>query len=179
MDSSWRWDFGISRTICYSALILFTWCLLRSLGVQIEFLLPYSPDLNPIEEAFSKFKAFIHQNRCSWCIRVMECYLIWWKSWRLLLLMCLVISYMEVTSKMVVQHCLYKDRRNRGMHYDQLLSWGCLLFYCLFQVNYFSHLEPHFMQFTWFHMHECMGWWICGGRDRQATHWLWNSCLWM
>ena len=33
-------------------------------GVQIEFLLPYSPDLNPIEEAFSKIKHFLqcHQD---------------------------------------------------------------------------------------------------------------------
>ena len=28
-------------------------------GIQIEFLPPYSPDLNPIEEAFSKVKAFL------------------------------------------------------------------------------------------------------------------------
>lgn len=28
-------------------------------GVCIEYLPPYSPDLNPIEEAFSKIKAFI------------------------------------------------------------------------------------------------------------------------
>lgn len=28
--------------------------------IHIEFLPPYSPDLNPIEEAFSKIKAFIH-----------------------------------------------------------------------------------------------------------------------
>ena len=28
-------------------------------GVRIEYLSPYSPDLNPIEEAFSKIKAFI------------------------------------------------------------------------------------------------------------------------
>ena len=27
--------------------------------IHIEFLPPYSPDLNPIEEAFSKVKAFI------------------------------------------------------------------------------------------------------------------------
>jgi len=28
-------------------------------GIQIEYLPPYSPDLNPIEEAFSKIKHFI------------------------------------------------------------------------------------------------------------------------
>lgn len=32
------------------------------LGVQIEYLPPYSPDLNPIKEAFSKIKAFIRRN---------------------------------------------------------------------------------------------------------------------
>jgi len=32
------------------------------LGVRIEYLLPYSPNLNPIEEAFSKIKAFICRN---------------------------------------------------------------------------------------------------------------------
>jgi transposase len=30
-------------------------------GVRIEYLPPYSPDLNPIEEAFSKVKAFIRR----------------------------------------------------------------------------------------------------------------------
>ncbi|RXW16551.1 hypothetical protein EST38_g9310 [Candolleomyces aberdarensis] len=33
--------------------------LLDQFGVRLEYLLPYSPDLNPIEEAFSKIKAFI------------------------------------------------------------------------------------------------------------------------
>lgn len=32
-------------------------------GVRLEYLPPYSPDLNPIEEAFSKIKAFIHRNQ--------------------------------------------------------------------------------------------------------------------
>jgi hypothetical protein len=32
-------------------------------GVRIEYLPPYSPDLNPIEEAFSKIKSFIHRNQ--------------------------------------------------------------------------------------------------------------------
>ena len=31
--------------------------------IRIEFLPPYSPDLNPIEEAFSKVKAFIRRHR--------------------------------------------------------------------------------------------------------------------
>jgi hypothetical protein len=30
-----------------------------SIGVHVKYLPPYSPDLNPIEEAFSKIKAFI------------------------------------------------------------------------------------------------------------------------
>ena len=37
--------------------------------IRIEFLPPYSPDLNPIEEAFSKVKAFI---RCHRSILVTE-----------------------------------------------------------------------------------------------------------
>jgi transposase len=32
-------------------------------GVRLEYLPPYSPDLNPIEEAFSKIKAFIRRNQ--------------------------------------------------------------------------------------------------------------------
>ena len=32
-------------------------------GIQIEYLPPYSPDLNPIEEAFSKIKHFIRRNQ--------------------------------------------------------------------------------------------------------------------
>jgi transposase len=31
--------------------------------MHIEFLPPYSPDLNPIEEAFSSMKAWIRHNR--------------------------------------------------------------------------------------------------------------------
>ena len=30
-------------------------------GVRIEYLPPYSPDLNPIEEAFSKIKHFLQR----------------------------------------------------------------------------------------------------------------------
>jgi hypothetical protein len=36
--------------------------LILYLGVQIEYLPLYSPNLNPIEEAFSKIKAFICHN---------------------------------------------------------------------------------------------------------------------
>jgi transposase len=31
-------------------------------GVKIEYLPPYSPDLNPIEEAFSKIKHFLRRH---------------------------------------------------------------------------------------------------------------------
>jgi len=34
-----------------------------STGVQIEYLPPYSPDLNPIEEAFSKIKHWIRRHQ--------------------------------------------------------------------------------------------------------------------
>ena len=33
------------------------------IGIRIEFLPPYSPDLNPIEEAFSKIKVILCRNR--------------------------------------------------------------------------------------------------------------------
>jgi hypothetical protein len=36
--------------------------LSQRIGVRIEYLPAYSPDLNPIEEAFSKIKAFIRRN---------------------------------------------------------------------------------------------------------------------
>ena len=36
--------------------------LIAFIGVRIEYLPPYSPDLNPIEEAFSKIKAFIRRH---------------------------------------------------------------------------------------------------------------------
>ena len=32
-----------------------------SIGVRIEYLPPYSPDLNPIEEVFSKIKHFLRR----------------------------------------------------------------------------------------------------------------------
>ena len=32
------------------------------IGVRLEYLPPYSPDLNPIEEAFSKIKHFLQRN---------------------------------------------------------------------------------------------------------------------
>jgi len=36
--------------------------LSHRIGIRIEYLPAYSPDLNPIEEAFSKIKAFIRRN---------------------------------------------------------------------------------------------------------------------
>lgn len=34
-----------------------------NLGVRVEYLPPYSPDLNPIEECFSKIKHFLRRHR--------------------------------------------------------------------------------------------------------------------
>ena len=31
-------------------------------GVKLEYLLPYSPDLNPIEKAFAELKAWMRRN---------------------------------------------------------------------------------------------------------------------
>ena len=36
--------------------------LRNEFGVRVEFLPPYSPDLNPIEEAFSSIKAWIRRH---------------------------------------------------------------------------------------------------------------------
>ena len=36
--------------------------LINSVGALLWFLLPYSPDLNPIEEVFSEVKAYIQNN---------------------------------------------------------------------------------------------------------------------
>lgn len=40
----------------------FSNCTLE-IGVRIEYLPPYSPDLNPIEEAFSKIKHFLRRHQ--------------------------------------------------------------------------------------------------------------------
>jgi transposase len=32
------------------------------MGAEIRFLPPYSPDFNPIENAFAKFKAYLRKN---------------------------------------------------------------------------------------------------------------------
>jgi hypothetical protein len=36
--------------------------LYESSGAQLVYLPPYSPDFNPIEEAFSSIKAWLHRN---------------------------------------------------------------------------------------------------------------------
>src|SRR6266540_3866628 len=36
---------------------------LDAIGVKVEFLPPYSPDLNPIESAFATIKKFLQRNR--------------------------------------------------------------------------------------------------------------------
>jgi transposase len=37
---------------------------IREAGVRLEYLPPYSPDFNPIEEAFAEIKAWIKTNKC-------------------------------------------------------------------------------------------------------------------
>ena len=37
--------------------------LITASGALVRFLPPYSPDLNPIEEAFSKVKAYLRENQ--------------------------------------------------------------------------------------------------------------------
>ena len=39
---------------------------LTAAGILIQFLPPYSPDLNPTEEAFSKMKAYIKDNEIAY-----------------------------------------------------------------------------------------------------------------
>ena len=61
--SRWRWDPGAGWPIWWVLLKYTKWNIkLTSAAVWIEYLPPYSPDLNPIEEAFSKIKAFIRRN---------------------------------------------------------------------------------------------------------------------
>jgi transposase len=42
--------------------------ILNLLGVRIEYLPPYSPDLNPIEEAFSKIKHWLRRHQDYYCV---------------------------------------------------------------------------------------------------------------
>jgi transposase len=36
---------------------------LQAFGIRVEFLPPYSPDMNPIESSFSVIKSFLKRNR--------------------------------------------------------------------------------------------------------------------
>ena len=52
-------EFGkLHFIVSYSILIL----ALSFAGVCVKYLPPYSPDLNPIEDAFSKIKAFLYHH---------------------------------------------------------------------------------------------------------------------
>lgn len=62
-NSSWRGNTGISRSIWCVLFVEFVALAIHCEGVRLEYLPPYSPDLNPIEEAFSKVKSFIRANR--------------------------------------------------------------------------------------------------------------------
>ncbi len=35
--------------------------LIKAAGAELRYLPPYSPDINPIEKAYSKLKAFLHK----------------------------------------------------------------------------------------------------------------------
>ena len=52
-------------TVSVNFLITFDWFSLTFtyIGVWIEYLPPYSPNFQPIEEVFSKIKAFIQRHR--------------------------------------------------------------------------------------------------------------------
>lgn len=47
--------------------VFFIILLSNSLGVHIEYLPPYSPDLNPIKEAFSKIKHWLQYYQDYYC----------------------------------------------------------------------------------------------------------------
>src|SRR5882762_5837499 len=51
-------QFGIVANLCVLTYLTASICA----GVRIEYLPPYSPDLNPIEGAFSKIKHFIRRH---------------------------------------------------------------------------------------------------------------------
>ena len=40
--------------------------LITAAGALVRFVPPYSPDLNPIEEVFSKIKAFLKENESAY-----------------------------------------------------------------------------------------------------------------
>jgi hypothetical protein len=51
-----------SSSVCLYSFIVFQVLSSTDAGVRILYLPPYSPDLNPIEEAISKVKAWIRRN---------------------------------------------------------------------------------------------------------------------
>lgn len=55
-------DALVDRYGMFSIILLIVPLPTAPTGVRVEYLPPYSPDLNPIEEAFSKVKAFIRRN---------------------------------------------------------------------------------------------------------------------
>ena len=64
-------EWGLSPTLCPEQVVVMDnltahkgeWVreLIEERGCELLYLPPYSPDLNPIEEAFSKIKAFIRK----------------------------------------------------------------------------------------------------------------------
>ena len=69
-----------------------------STGVQIEYLPPYSPDLNPIEEAFSKIKHWIRHHQDFY--KAAEGNAIFFDMWEVLeIIMPKAISFMQVISE--------------------------------------------------------------------------------
>ncbi len=51
------------RVVCATLALDLCWLSGVSRGVRLEFLPPYSPDLNPIEEAFSAIKLYLRRHR--------------------------------------------------------------------------------------------------------------------
>jgi transposase len=52
-------NFELEMTQMHKTVTVLTDCS----GIRIEYLPPYSPDLNPIEEAFSKIKHFLRRHQ--------------------------------------------------------------------------------------------------------------------
>ncbi len=52
----------MSRMVCATPTLIYI-SSRKSRGVKLEFLLPYSPDLNLIEEAFSAIKQWLQRNQ--------------------------------------------------------------------------------------------------------------------
>jgi len=58
----WTTGGDVSRVICATPTLIYLGSR-ESRGARHEFLLPYSPDLNPIEEAFSAIKQWLQRNQ--------------------------------------------------------------------------------------------------------------------